>query len=89
MIETKEIHSMWQYREDHPELDLPPLTTKYVYHFRTSKGKISMIKFPDMFELEGDKKYYWEIYSEEVIFSDVERFDTEAEARRKVREYLE
>lgn len=61
---------------------------KWIYHYESKKGKISLISFPPKTLVWNDKEI-WEIYSRETLFEDIKRFDTKEEAEKEIRRYLE
>lgn len=58
---------------------------KYQYIYESPKGQI------DLIFLYGDlrKENIWEIYSDETLFPDVQRFRTKKDAEARIKYYLE
>lgn len=52
------------------------------YYYTSEKGNISLIKNNSIYDNS------WEIYSWERLFKDVEKFNTKAEALKKLKSYL-
>ncbi len=77
----------WDEANEDFKKDFPSLFGKYHHTFTSEKGAVSMIKLRNHL---GGEEDYWEIFCiKGELFEDVERFDTKAEAMRRVRELLE
>jgi hypothetical protein len=88
MKTEKRIHRGWQEYQDKilprfPEMDC--VFGKYQYIFTSEKGEVSCVELPNFM---GDG-YDWEIWSNEKLFKDVQRFKTFKEAKEKARKYLD
>ena len=94
---TKQVHSGWKemnaLTDDikkqlrHLRHSTLSLFGKYQYICKSKKAKISLIELPNYFR---DGKDIWEIYClEGSLFDDVERFDTKAEADKRIKGLLE
>jgi hypothetical protein len=62
---------------------------KWQYLYRSEKGEISLIRINiTTFEKNRPRKWVWEMWSDEKLFSDVQRFKTKKEAEKRIKEYL-
>jgi len=89
MNEEIRIHKGYAEWEEAKErgVAIPLMFGKYQHIFFSEKGKISLIQLKN-FRYEGD--LFWEIYClEGNLFEDTERFDTKAEAVKRIGELLE
>lgn len=80
---------MWY---DYPKIralgiDIPNMIGKYLYTFKSPKGKVSMIRYND-YDYDNERKWRWEIYSHEELFEDVERYDTWKQVRERIKQVL-
>jgi hypothetical protein len=64
-----------------------PIIGKWEYNIESSKGKISIVEFPDYFK---DGRPLWKIYClEGQLFENVEKFDSYDKAESAVKKYLQ
>lgn len=64
---------------------LPPIIGEIQYWYESKKGKIDAILLPNYF---CDNVDIWEIYSEGILFDDIERYRTLEEAEKRIKELL-
>ena len=62
---------------------------KWQYIYTSEKGEISLIRINiTSFEKDNPRTWVWEMWSNEKLFDDVQRYDTKKEAEKVIREYL-
>lgn len=64
---------------------MPCLFGQWQYFYENEKGVIDAVLLPNYF---SDGIDLWEIWSNEKLFEDVERFDTLEEAEERIKELL-
>ena len=82
---TKKIHQGYQEFENAKKrgIDIPQMFGKYQYIYQSKKGEISLVLFLNYY---GNNKDFWEIYClKGNLFKDVERFDTQKEAEKRIK----
>ena len=83
----KKIHKGWRPKEEMERMGLNEIFGKYQYIYSSKKGEISLILLKDYLEISKDS---WEILSlKGDLFEDVERFGTQKEAAKRIKELLD
>lgn len=89
MKKLKRIHPVWKEFDEFVKNKFPKMNQivgKYQWIFSSEKGEISLIYLPNYF---NDKKTLWEIYSNNTLFEDVQRFSSQEQAEIKIKEILD